>query len=259
MFRKLAPDIRHLPARPCGAGTFGAGCRASRRCRHLFRLYGEPPGNHFRIKGSNEYLSQSWVGWLVTGIGGKMVVGFAAAIVFACGGRLVALGSGRRYRGPTRVAADGKARDAHNWPLRHRRARLIDCAGGMLPCHLGDPERPELSARAWWHIKRTTRVARWCADHCGVRACLHRLERPRFRRCCLSALRAVTGGGITRVDKPIIALGWVYDRARYIFAVAVCSSEGLLTDPQRLFAPSARTTGAIPIERHLSSLGPCHL
>ena len=57
-------------------------------------------GMIFGSKGSNEYLLQSWVSWLVTGIGGKIVVGFAAAIVFACGAGLVAWGVAGDIEGP---------------------------------------------------------------------------------------------------------------------------------------------------------------
>jgi hypothetical protein len=65
-------------------------------------------GMIFGSKGSNEYLLQSWVSWLVTGIGGKMVVGFAAAIVFACGTGLVAWGMAGDIEGPLELPVTEK-------------------------------------------------------------------------------------------------------------------------------------------------------
>src|SRR5215469_1729346 len=57
-------------------------------------------GMMFGSGGGNEYLLQSWVSWLVTGTGGKIIVGFAAAIVFACGAGLVAWGVAGDIEGP---------------------------------------------------------------------------------------------------------------------------------------------------------------
>jgi hypothetical protein len=57
-------------------------------------------GMIFGSKGSDEYLLQSWISWLVNGIGGKIIVGLAAATVFTCGAGLVASGIAGDIAGP---------------------------------------------------------------------------------------------------------------------------------------------------------------
>lgn len=57
-------------------------------------------GMMFGASAGSEHLLQSWVSWLVTGLTGKMIVGFAAAIVFACGAGLVAWGVAGDIEGP---------------------------------------------------------------------------------------------------------------------------------------------------------------
>jgi hypothetical protein len=57
-------------------------------------------GMIFSSQGGDQHLLQSWVSWLVTGIAGKIIVGFAAAIVFASGAGLVVWGIVGDIEGP---------------------------------------------------------------------------------------------------------------------------------------------------------------